>query len=422
MSRRSVLDLLVQPFRKFFAADRGNVALTFGIAAVPLVIAAGSAVDYSRGNSAQAAMQGALDSTALSLIKSAATTEGGKLTTSAGTSFTANFNRSEVTGVQVAAQYDASTKVLTLNASGTLPTTMMGIIGKPQMTISALSKSILGSRIWPVCVMVTNPDSNHTELVQNGGTIDFNNCMNQVNTQNWDAVEARDSSYIHSVNGVNCFTGDIHYGDVTPQKQDTCTMFPDPFASYTVPSNPCTYTNMTITSSVTLSPGTYCGGIKISSSSNVIFSPGVYYIQDGDFSITGSSSATGNGVTFLITGQSSNINFNTTGTITFSPYTGADAGKFAGFLFFWDQPSTKKGQTEVFSTGTMNFSGVIYFVGQILSITNNATVTVNPGSIIADFILPNKGHLNLTGTLNSPTAAQQAMKKSIASNDPTLVQ
>ena len=29
--------------------------------------------------------------------------------------------------------------------------------------------------------------------------------MVQVNTQNWDAVEARDTSYIHSTNGDNCF-------------------------------------------------------------------------------------------------------------------------------------------------------------------------------------------------------------------------
>jgi ABC-type polysaccharide/polyol phosphate transport system ATPase subunit len=70
----------------------------------------------------------------------------------------------------------------------------------------------------------------------------------------------------------------------------------------------------------------------------------------------------------------------------------------------------------------MNFSGVMYFVGQTLAISNNATVTVSPGSIIADMILPNNGHLNLTGTVNSPTAAQQAMKKTITSNTPTLVQ
>jgi hypothetical protein len=246
--------------------------------------------------------------------------------------------------------------------------------------------------------------------------------MVQVNTANWDAVEARDTSYIHSTNGVNCFTGDIHYGDVTPPKQATCTMLPDPYASYVVPSNnPCTYTNKQVNASATLTPGTYCGGLKITNSANVTFSPGVCYIQNGDFTIANSANATGNGVTFLISGQNANLNFTTSGTITMSPYTDASAGQWAGMLFFWDQPSTSKGSTETFSNGTMTFSGVMYFVGQTLAITNNANVTVTTGSIIADMILPNKGHLTLTGTTNSPTAAQQAMKKTITSNTPMLV-
>jgi len=300
----------------------------------------------------------------------------------------------------------------------------MNLVGVPAMHISVTSKAKLGgTRTWPVCVLITNPTAGHTLLVQSGATIDFTNCMVQVNTANWDAVEARDTSYIHSTNGVNCFTGDIHYGDVTPPKQDTCTMLPDPYATYVVPSNnPCTYTNKQVNASATLTPGTYCGGLKITGSANVTFSPGIYYIQNGDFTIANSANATGNGVTFLISGQNSNLNFTTSGTITMSPYTDSSAGQWAGMLFFWDQPSTSKGSTETFSNGTMNFSGIMYFVGQTVAILNNATVTVSPGSIIADMILPNKGHLNLTGTVNSPTAAQQAMKKSITSNTPMLVQ
>src|SRR6185437_10757317 len=125
-------------------------------------------------------------------------------------------------------------------------------------------------------------DSNHTELVKNDASIDLINCLNQVNTANWDAVEARDTSYIHSTNGVNCFTGEIHYGDVQPPKQVSCAMLPDPFSTYNVPTNACTYTNMTVNSNVTLSPGTYCGGLKITGNSNVTLSPGLYFMQAGD--------------------------------------------------------------------------------------------------------------------------------------------
>ncbi len=56
-------------------------------------------------------------------------------------------------------------------------------------------------------------------------------------------------------------------------------------------------------------------------------------MQDGDLAILGSANVTGNGVTFLISGSSSNINIQTSGTITLSPVTDSSAGGWAGFLF-----------------------------------------------------------------------------------------
>lgn len=407
--------------RKFLAARSGNVAMVFAIAVVPLMIGAGGAVDYSRANSAKTAMQKALDSAALALVKTAANTASNDLTTNAGSYFTSNYNRPDVTGIQVSAQYDSAASILTLNSSGAIPTSLLGMLGLPELRFGAISKAMLGgSTTWPVCVLITNPDSNHTELVKNGASIDLVNCLNQVNTANWDAVEARDTSYIHSTNGVNCFTGDIHYGDVQPAKQVSCTMLPDPFSTYNVPTNACTYTNMTVNSNVTLSPGTYCGGLKITGNSNVILSPGLYFMQTGDFQVLNSSSLTANGVTILLSGQNTNININTTGTITMSPNT--DAGNWSGFIFYWDQPSSRQGQKNVISGATMNVSGILYFAGQTLSITGGAKVTVNPGAVVADFLLPDNGHLTLTGVLNSPTAAQGAMKKSIKNTTAVLVQ
>jgi Flp pilus assembly protein TadG len=420
---RSIFCSFVHTLRHFRSASRGNISVMFALSLVPITGAVGAAVDYSQSNSIRSAMQAAADSAALGGITSAATQTSAVVSSTAVGMFNASFNRTGVTPSS-GATYDSTSGILTVAAAASYTPQFMKLAGVSTMHISVTSKAKLGgSQTWPVCVLVTNPDSNHTLLVQSGASIDFANCMVQVNTANWDAVEARDTSYIHSTNGVNCFTGDIHYGDVTPPKQATCTMLPDPYASYVVPSNnPCTYTNTQVSASTTLTPGTYCGGLKITGSANVTFSPGIYYIQNGDFTIANSANATGNGVTFLISGQNSNLNFTTSGTITMSPYTGSSAGQWAGMLFFWDQPSTNKGSTETFSNGTMTFSGIMYFVGQTLAITNSANITVTTGSIIADMILPNKGHLNLTGTMNSPTAAQQAMKKKITSSTPTLVQ
>src|SRR5215207_3926031 len=99
---------LRERLRAFGAAQGGNVVLTFGLAAVPLVGLVGSAVDYSRANSTKAAMQAAADATALMLSR-----EASKLTTaqvsSKGTDyFNSVFNRKDVTNVTVASTYTTS--------------------------------------------------------------------------------------------------------------------------------------------------------------------------------------------------------------------------------------------------------------------------------------------------------------------------
>jgi Flp pilus assembly protein TadG len=55
--------------RRFGSDQKGNFAILFGLAAIPLVGAIGIAVDYSLANGARTAMQAALDNTALSLSK-----------------------------------------------------------------------------------------------------------------------------------------------------------------------------------------------------------------------------------------------------------------------------------------------------------------------------------------------------------------
>ena len=55
--------------RAFVRDSAGNVAITFGIATLPIIGAIGAAVDYSHANDVKAAMQAALDSTALMLSR-----------------------------------------------------------------------------------------------------------------------------------------------------------------------------------------------------------------------------------------------------------------------------------------------------------------------------------------------------------------
>ena len=86
---------LTHSLHAFRGASAGNVAITFAIASLPIVGTIGFAVDYSHANAVKAAMQAALDSTALMLAKDAATTSNADLQTKALNYFNALFTRPE---------------------------------------------------------------------------------------------------------------------------------------------------------------------------------------------------------------------------------------------------------------------------------------------------------------------------------------
>jgi Flp pilus assembly protein TadG len=258
------------------AAQSGNVMVTFALAIIPVMGAVGGAVDYSRASSAKAAMQAALDSASLGTIQAASTQTPGQIQSAALALFNASFNQADASNVAVTTSYDAATNTVTVNGSASIKSDFVSLIGISEMTVSGASTATMAGKKWQICVLVTEPTAKHTLKVEDGAKIDFDNCMVQVNTANWDAVEARGSGYIHSKNGENCFVGDIHYGDVQPPKNPTCTFFQDPFVGYKLPASAgtCNFTNKVVNLPGTvLTPGTYCGGINITA--DTTFSKGL---------------------------------------------------------------------------------------------------------------------------------------------------
>src|SRR5262245_47109200 len=98
---KAFINRLRERLRAFRTAQGGNVVFTFALATVPMVGFVGAAVDYSRANSAKAAMQAAVDSTALMLSKDAQTLTTAQINQKATDYFKALFNRTDVTGIAI---------------------------------------------------------------------------------------------------------------------------------------------------------------------------------------------------------------------------------------------------------------------------------------------------------------------------------
>ena len=153
---------LRRAIREFSVARSGNVAIIFSIATLPLVGFVGAAIDYSRANAVKAAIQTALDSTALMLSKEATSDTSAQLQANATKYFNANFSAVGIkaSSVTITPVYSTSTpSQITVNGTVNVPTTFVGILGVKTITLNESSTSAWGSTRLRVALVLDNTGS-----------------------------------------------------------------------------------------------------------------------------------------------------------------------------------------------------------------------------------------------------------------------
>ena len=144
----------------FRRANAGNVAMTFALASLPLVGTVGFAVDYSHANAVKAAMQAALDSTALMLSRDAATLSNADLQTKASSYFTALFTRPEAKNVTITASYSTTGgSQLAVNGAAAVPTAFLGVIGYQNINVTGTATAAWGSTRLRVALVLDTTGS-----------------------------------------------------------------------------------------------------------------------------------------------------------------------------------------------------------------------------------------------------------------------
>jgi Flp pilus assembly protein TadG len=141
---------------------------------------------------------------------------------------------------------------------------------------------------------------------------------------------------------------------------------------------------------VTLNPGTYCGGINFNSGVKTItLNPGIYIIKDS-WNINGAT-VNGNGVTFYFPG---NANFQLNGNTRFNisaPTTGATAG-----LAMYEKYGLGQGTRAIDAKGGINVTGIIYFPTKQLNFNSGNNVTSVSLQILGRVIHFNDSDFNLS--------------------------
>ncbi|HEX5213792.1 MAG TPA: pilus assembly protein TadG-related protein [Pseudolabrys sp.] len=200
---------------QFWKNRRGNVAPLFGLAIIPLIGAVGAAVDYSRANATRTAFQASLDSAALMLSKTAATTaDDAALTVMATTYVNAMFSRPDTTNVAVQAHYttDGGSKVA-VTGSATINTSFMSIFGIDQLNISAATTSTWGNTRLRVALVLDNTGS-----MAQGGTSsnDYTSKMDALKTASHNLLTQLDNAAAGNADNVYVsiipFSKDVNVG------------------------------------------------------------------------------------------------------------------------------------------------------------------------------------------------------------------
>ena len=149
----------------FLNATRGNIAVTFIGALVPILIFVGAAADYGRVSMARTAMQAALDLTALMLSRDLAsgTITLPQLNATAQAYFAALYTNPDAQSVAINVTYtpgsSGAARTILLNGSGAITTDFMNLAGYPTMGFHVSSTTTWGTDLLRIALVLDNTAS-----------------------------------------------------------------------------------------------------------------------------------------------------------------------------------------------------------------------------------------------------------------------
>jgi hypothetical protein len=161
---------------------------------------------------------------------------------------------------------------------------------------------------------------------------------------------------------------------------------PDPLASLPVPvitgMPVCSTSCVWCSSSTTLQPGIYHGGLVINGGTTTL-DPGIYIIDGGGVQVAGQGALAGSGVLIYNTGgnQAGSLSIQGQGSVNLSAPT---SGPYNGVCIFQDRAGTQA--VQLGGKGNLSINGIIYARAAAVNVTGNGAVD---GTILGSIICNN---------------------------------
>jgi Flp pilus assembly protein TadG len=367
-----------------FAADRGgNVAILFAVAGVLIIGAGGVAFDYARWTMQRSQLQDAVDAGAL----------GGAVELGLGGAGVVNRARTKAQKLAAINQgsfiihadpvvtVDQGAQTVTVNATMPAQKTVSGLLIQSDSTIAATSTAkVIGKTV--ACIYVLNPTASPGLRGNGSAIVQGTNCAIYVNSSDANAMSNTGTIAASAI----CVVGGYSGGGYSPAPTSGCPPVADPFASLVIPAaGACTATNLQIHSNTALSPGVYCGGIKVTGGATVTLAAGEYHLVDGPLDVKSGASIVGSEIVFILSGTAG-LDIAGSGEVSTTP---PAAGALAGFSIVQDRAAPLGTLSKVTGEGKFEFPGVIYLPRSSLEIKGRAAgnaFTPTYTAIVADTV------------------------------------
>lgn len=237
------------------------------------------------------------------------------------------------------------------------------------------------------CILTLDPTASGAYSEQGTPNVNLINCSviddsNSSSAFNIGGSATLSTTFVGVVGGISGTSGiTATYGTTTGYHYTA-----DPYATASYPAyHGCDQHNYSTHSTVTLSPGVYCGGIDLKSQASVTLRPGIYYLDGGSLSMAGQSSLTGSGVTLVFTSSSgsSYATASITGGATIN-LTAPTSGPTAGMVIFGDRSMPVGTTFKLTGGGTQTITGVVYLPEAALQWAGNSSAMDKCTQIVTD--------------------------------------
>ncbi len=302
----------------------GSVATTLAVSMIAVFGFAALAVDYGLWSRRKAQLQIITDAAALAGARVFATGD-----ESIAALVNAYLSEKGIANSQYQVVTQSTDRRVMVSVSELGQQAFIGVLGikKPTLRVVAAAESVGSAN---ACLIALDRQAAVGIDFSLGGSIQADRCAIWSNSASASSIEANGSGNVSAAQ--ICAVGGLSKGslDLNPAVQTGCDPIADPLAAWSPSlSSLCHYTNFQVPASggVTLSPGTYCGGLRINGSVQVTLRSGTYTMRDGGLKVNGGASLAGDEVTIVMSGANSSVDFSGSSNIQLSaPSSGSTQG------------------------------------------------------------------------------------------------